>query len=620
MRRPSLSIFSRLLLAFGEVVIVISGLLMLVFYVTTVRFEQARVKERLLQQLGAIERSFYYQFQDALIRDLRVLVANPLLDDFIMSSELEKQILSKAVERLFLQALTHTKSYESVTYVNVLGKETVKVNRAGRVRAYQDLKDSALFQRLKAGAPGSMRTEGPTKTGVGSVSFAIGVHKVDGDIGKFGGAVVVEYRLDTFLEYLDTVRIFGEDPVWVFGPQGEILKRPLTASAVLDPHATLPQGAIWQPTLSRVRDGLIAAQDLSILPGEPFLRMVVSIPSAILLRDIRETLRFSLVVFVAAVLGTFLIAFGLSRHLSRPIVELAAAAGRMAKGDLSGRVTVQTTGEVAMLIYSFNHMAQDLQRLMEAEKKLATIAAAAATAERERAAELARSNQELGQFAYIASHDLQEPLRVVASFSQLLARRYQGQLGTEADEFIAFIGNGVARMQGLINDLLEYSRVGTRGKPFEPTPCDALVEQVLSNLKVAITEVNATVTYDGLPTVQADATQLGRVFQNLIANALKFHHKDAPPQVQISAARQDRYWRFAVRDNGIGIDPAYHERIFVLFQRLHTSAEYPGTGIGLAICKKIVERHGGRIWVESAPGHGATFSFTIPAGDHGRPA
>ena len=226
--------------------------------------------------------------------------------------------------------------------------------------------------------------------------------------------------------------------------------------------------------------------------------------------------------------------------------------------------------------------------------------------------DLKRSNQELERFAYVASHDLQEPLRMVGSYVQLLAKRYKGKLDADADEFIGFALDGAVRMQRLIEDLLAFSRVGTRGGALVRTDVNAVVDQALQSLKLRIDEVGAGVTRESLPTVSADAGQLEHVFLNLIGNGLKFHG-NAPPQVHVSAIPRDGQWVFSVRDNGIGIDPQYFDRIFVIFQRLHDRKQYPGTGIGLAICKKIVERHGGRIWVESMPGRGSTFYFTLSA-------
>jgi PAS domain S-box-containing protein len=250
--------------------------------------------------------------------------------------------------------------------------------------------------------------------------------------------------------------------------------------------------------------------------------------------------------------------------------------------------------------YAVCGISTDITERKQSEKALA-----------HQAEELARSNAELERFAYVASHDLQEPLRMVVSYLQLLERRYQGKLDATADEFIAYAVDGAARMQTLIRDLLSYSRVGTQTQAFAPVDSTAVLEQAIANLQMAITESDAAITHDPLPEVMVDASQFAQLFQNLIGNAIKFR-SEQPPQIHISAERVEDAWQFSVRDNGIGIESQYTERIFIIFQRLHRRADYAGTGIGLAICRKIVERHGGRLWIESEPGQGSVFYFTLP--------
>jgi hypothetical protein len=230
-----------------------------------------------------------------------------------------------------------------------------------------------------------------------------------------------------------------------------------------------------------------------------------------------------------------------------------------------------------------------------------------------RAKDLERSNTELQQFAYVASHDLQEPLRTISSFTQLLAKRYSDKLDDKAKEFINFAVDGCKRMQTLINDLLAFSRVGTHGQSLEAVGCNGALDRVLKSLKVAIEESGAQITRDSLPVVLADEMQLCQLFQNLIGNAIKFRGTEVP-RIHISAEKNGASWKIEVRDNGIGIAAEHADRIFVIFQRLHTKTQYPGTGIGLAICKKIAERHGGRIWVEPNPGGGSTFCFQMQDG------
>jgi len=225
--------------------------------------------------------------------------------------------------------------------------------------------------------------------------------------------------------------------------------------------------------------------------------------------------------------------------------------------------------------------------------------------------ELARSNADLEQFAYVASHDLQEPLRMVTAYTQLLAERYAGKLDANADKYIGYASEGAQRMQVLIQDLLAFSRVGRNGFTHGNVDCNSVLEEVLTSLAPAMQECGAVVTHDALPSVWADRTQVAQIFQNLIGNAIKFRGQE-PPVIAVEAEQADQCWRFSVSDNGIGIAPEYAETIFVVFQRLHARTEYPGNGIGLAICKKIIEHNGGRIWVEPQAGSGSSFKFTLP--------
>ncbi len=276
---------------------------------------------------------------------------------------------------------------------------------------------------------------------------------------------------------------------------------------------------------------------------------------------------------------------------------------RVRKGGRELRVSlcVSPIRDAAGCVIGASAIGRDITDRKKAEQALAW-----------RTEELARSNAELQQFAYVASHDLQEPLRTVANFAQLLHKRYRGEFDATADEFIDFIVDGVTRMRGLINDLLAYSRAGTRGRDRVPADCGALLRKALGNLRAAVEESGAQISHDPLPVVRCDGAQITQVFQNLIGNSIKFRNAP-PPRIHVAVERAPAEWVFSVQDNGIGIDPQYAGRIFEIFQRLHSQKDYLGSGVGLAIAKKIVERHRGRIWVESQLHQGARFFFTLPA-------
>ena len=324
------------------------------------------------------------------------------------------------------------------------------------------------------------------------------------------------------------------------------------------------------------------------------------------LHDAASVLDATLVVIAVALLAIVLVlAFGLWRSAILPLRRLATDARQVAEGDFQHQVEPGGPAEMRAVGLDVNRMRERiLAELSEVQAAHASLEA--------RTEDLQRSNSELEQFAYVASHDLQEPLRKVASFCQLLQRRYAGQLDAKADEYIEHAVDGAKRMQALINDLLAFSRVGRTAQRHEPVSCAVLLAQAWANLAADVRRTHATIEVGELPVVLGEASLLTAVFQNLVGNALKFR-ADEPPRVMVSARRDGEFWLLEFSDNGIGIEPEYAERIFVIFQRLHDKATYPGTGIGLAMVRKIIEYHGGRIWLDTTITAGARFWFTLPA-------
>jgi signal transduction histidine kinase len=375
-----------------------------------------------------------------------------------------------------------------------------------------------------------------------------------------------------------------------------------------------------EPAIARVRAGGPAPDSATVSGGQAGFDRVRAAGDA-LQADLRaarararERLSSNAAIATAAVWGGSLLlllclalaAWGLRRQVIGPIGALAGCVRRVAGGEYDTAVRAQGAREIVDLGRDTDAMrARIVHELRELEQARAALD--------RQSEDLQRSNAELEQFAYVASHDLQEPLRKVASFCQMLERRYAGQLDERADQYIHFAVDGARRMQDLINDLLAFSRVGRIARPQEDVDLAELVERAKGNLAARIEETGATVQAGELPHVEGDPGLLSLVLQNLIGNALKFRG-EAEPHVRVDAHRDGETWEIRVADNGIGIEPEYAERIFVIFQRLHTRAAYEGTGIGLAMCRKIVEYHGGRIWLDTdAPGPGTTFRFTLPA-------
>jgi signal transduction histidine kinase len=398
----------------------------------------------------------------------------------------------------------------------------------------------------------------------------------------------------------------------------------LPAASVADFTQTLTEASDWraryaQPTIKQTQDSGKPVVSPDILAGKAeFDALRVKLNSFEAgVSGARQQALDSLdgastelhVALLAIAIGLALVVAGLATVLRvtaiRPVHVLAAEARRVADGDFGHEVAQTGPREIRGLAADVNTMRirilRELSAVREANESLA-----------EHAAELQRSNAELEQFAYVASHDLQEPLRKVTSFCQLLQRRYGGQLDDRADQYIAFAVDGAQRMQVLINDLLAFSRVGRSAQDLGPVACDAALAAAEANLSAQIDEARAVIEAGPLPVVRGQPTLMTVVFQNLLANALKFKG-ERPPRILVTAERDGAFWRLSVTDDGIGIEPQYADRVFLIFQRLHDRATYPGTGIGLAMCRKIIDYFGGRIWLDTGHTDGASFRFTLPA-------
>ncbi|MHB9154202.1 MAG: ATP-binding protein [Endomicrobiales bacterium] len=361
-KNNGLSIFHRLLLTILAVVVVISGILTGSFYFFSVRSVEKQANEDILQQAINIRHDFENGTAKSLTKDLRQLSSSPSLEKFMMSLGPEKGINAHEVEALFLQAVQHEQGYRSISFVDFSGKEQVRVNRSGRVRNYRDQGRAPLFHKIENRPAGDIGFEGPSLDRNGRPFFSAGIHIMDRDTGRFGGAIIIEYGLDHFFSFLDGLKIKGEKPLWVFAPDGRVLKQPLDPRKTFDPRPSFSKEPQTVPASTLSDEGFLVYQDLFLLPGAPLLRLALSVPASLLFQDVRSVLAFFSVVFSLSLVIVALIVFYVSKYLSRPIVELAGAAARLDKGDLSAQVEVKTTGEVRTLVESFNQMARTLQK------------------------------------------------------------------------------------------------------------------------------------------------------------------------------------------------------------------------------------------------------------------
>jgi signal transduction histidine kinase len=443
--------------------------------------------------------------------------------------------------------------------------EVALLNQETGVRGYALSADPDFLAPYTAGLAGERSALGPLRR------LLVGLPAAQADIASVI-AKVDEWRSDYALPTINRIRDTG---------------RPFVSLNVRSGKADFDS---LRRTLSRLQAYLAARR----------IRAVDSLNSSS-----RTLVAACIVIAISLLLIVALLTLAIRSAAVRPLTRLAADVRQVADGEFDHQIERSGSREMQRLGSDVDWMRQRI--LMELSAARATHAAL-----EDRTADLERSNSELEQFAYVASHDLQEPLRKVASFCQLLQRRYSGQLDDKADQYIELAVDGAKRMQALINDLLAFSRIGRLAREHQLVSAADLLAQAKANLATRGKLSRVTISADGLPVVYGEGTLLAAVFQNLLSNALKFHGTE-PTRIEVSARRDGDFWLFSFSDNGIGVEPQYAERIFVIFQRLHDKEAYPGTGIGLAMCRKIVEYHGGRIWLDTSVRAGARFCFTLPA-------
>ena len=641
------SIFVRILIIFLCVNITTCAILIIIAFAFHRKAIEKRTKETVTQQLEILHENFQNDYRLDLKRSLEVLVSSSILDDYLTVSAFEKRILSKKIERLFIQTIKTCQTYHNIRFVDADGIVKISVTDKLRNKEAFNLKQIKLesptppasslgasvklFQRLESiplllsggymewfTPPRELQLEGPFVDENGILSLLAGVSKLDLDIGAFGGVIMIQQKLESFFDGLRDVKFFDENLIWVFDAQDRLLQSPEKEETRFEPTQHFMEHFQATPKLIDLKAGLVAYQDFSIIPGKPFIRVAISIPTSLLLKDFSSSIRFFTIVLVSSLITVLLVALYVSRYLSKPIIELADAANRLAEGDLAAKVELETTGEVQVLVNSFNQMVSDLNKQRNKLSRSQQVAE--------------KANQAKSEFLANMSHELRTPLNHIIGFTELVLNKSFGDLTAVQEEYLNDVHGSSMHLLSLINDILDLSKVEAGKADYEPT--EVQIRDILTNSLVMIKEkalshgINIATELNGIPeTIQADERKLKQVLYNLLSNAVKFTpdkgyillsaKRVSNPDKQIlgRSAPNKEYIQISVGDSGIGLKNEDLERIFQPFEQVDSSSSrrFQGTGLGLSLTKRLIDLQGGQIWAESdGEGHGATFSFCIP--------
>ncbi len=637
----SLSIFHKWLIAFLAVVITISGTLTAVFYVFSKKSIEKQTQERLHQVFSEAEHYINNEIE-AFVKDIQLLASNPLLDEYLISSEIELDINARVLERLFLRSLKLMNDARNISFVDYSGKERVKVDRTGRIRRYGDVSGSRIFSEISSGHPGSIHLEGPHNHKEEKVLITVGIHKIDADIGEFGGAIIVDYSLENFLKHLNEIIIYDENPVWVFAPKGDVLRKPFNHKEMFDPRPFISEQLQDAPVLSELDEGMLIYQDFSLAPGKPLMRLAISIPTSLLFQDINKALRFFSIAFLFSLIITFLIVYYLSGYMSRPIVKLAAAAARLADGDFSHKATISSNDEIGLLAQSFNNMVDNLDQSQKSLKKSHGEMKSKMMELRSAKIEADFANRSKTQFLSNMSHELRTPMNAIMGFTEVLLDRHFGEINETQEEYLTDVHQSSKHLLSLINDILDLSKVEAGKMKLDLSYIN--INSLLQGSLVMVKEksirhaIKLSADIEETPDVLvADERKIKQVVYNLLSNSIKFTPDGGSIHIDTKIVDKDwlerhlparfrdnlpeafgreheYYLRISVADTGVGIKSESLTEIFDPFKQEDNSEvrKSSGTGLGLSLSQKIVELHKGAIWVESQEGQGSTFSFALP--------